>query len=274
MSQSTGDQAFVDAIPEVYERLVVPLIFESYAADLARRVAATAPRSVLEIAAGTGVLTRQLAMALPDSTSIVATDLNGPMLEQAKARGTRRSVQWEIADALKLPFADGSFDAIACQFGAMFFPDKTRAYSEVRRVLRPGGRFFFNVWDRIEDNEFTVVTESALGELFPENPPRFFSRTPHGYCNSALIERELAAAGFTDNVEVHTVTARSRAECARIAATALCFGTPLRNEIEARAPPSLESATDHVTTAIAKRFGTGPIDGKIQAIVFSVARIC
>lgn len=272
MSQSKGDQAFVDAIPEIYERRVVPLIFESYAADLARRVAGTAPASVLEIAAGTGVLTRQLALALPDSTSIVATDLNGPMLAQAKARGTQRAVRWGIADALSLPFADGSFDSVTCQFGVMFFPDKTRGYSEVRRVLRPGGRFFFNVWDRIEDNEFTAVTESALEEIFPDNPPRFFSRTPHGYCNQALIERELAAAGFTGNVEVHTVTARSRAESAHIAATALCFGTPLRNEIEARAPAGLEAATDHVAAAIAQRFGTGPIDGKIQAIVFSVSR--
>ncbi len=144
MSQSKGDQAFVDAIPEIYERLLVPLIFESYAVDLARRVAAILPLNVLEIAAGTGVLTRQLARALPDGASIVATDLNAPMLAQARARGTQRAVQWEVADALNLPHEDGRFDAVACQFGVMFFPDKSRGYSEVRRVLRPRGRFFFN----------------------------------------------------------------------------------------------------------------------------------
>jgi SAM-dependent methyltransferase len=271
MSQSKGDQAFVDAIPEIYERLLVPLIFESYADDLARRVAVTAPASVLEIAAGTGVLTRQLALALPDSTSIVATDLNGPMLEQAKARGTRRAVRWEVADAMNLPFADGSFDSVACQFGVMFFPDKTRAYSEMRRVLRPQGRFFFNVWDRIEDNEFTAVAESALEKFFPEDPPRFMSRTPHGYCSPPLIERELRAAGFRGHVEVETVTARSRAESARLVAAAICSGTPLRNEIEACDPSKLDAAIDHVAAVLAERFGTGPIDGKIQAVVFSAA---
>lgn len=272
MSQSKGDQAFVDAIPAIYERLVVPLIFKSFATDLAQRVARTSPANVLEIAAGTGVLTRQLAIDLPVSTSIVATDLNGPMLAQAKARGTRRAVRWEIADALNLPFPDRSFDAVACQFGVMFFPDKTRGYSEVHRVLRPGGRFFFNVWDRIDENEFTAVTESALEKFFPENPPRFFSRTPHGYCDKSVIERELAAAGFSGNVEAETVTARSRAESAQLVAEAFCSGTPLRNDIEARAPAGLSSAIGHVAAAIARRFGNGPVDGKIQALVLSVVK--
>ncbi len=272
MSQSKGDQAFVDAIPEVYDRLLVPLIFESYAADLARRAASEVPTRVLEIAAGTGVLTRHLAANLPDTTSIVATDLNAPMLERAAAIGTQRPVQWQLADALNLPFEDGSFDAVVCQFGVMFFPDKPRAYSEVRRVLRPQGRFLFNVWDRIEENEFSQVTESALETLFPSNPPRFFSRTPHSYCDPAIIQRQLTEGGFTNTAEVSTVTARSRAESAQVAATALCLGTPLRNEIEARDASKLDAATDCAAEAIARRFGNGAVDGKLQALVFSIAR--
>ena len=272
MTRNKGDRAFVDAIPEVYDRQLVPLIFESYAADLVRRAASALPTRVLEIAAGTGVLTRHLAADLPDTTSIVATDLNAPMLERAAAIGTQRPVQWQLADALKLPFEDGSFDAVVCQFGVMFFPDKARAYSEVHRVLRPQGRFLFNVWDRIEENEFSQVTELALEALFPRDPPRFFSRTPHGYCDSAIIQRHLAEGGFTHTAEVSMVTARSRAESAAVAAAALCLGTPLRNEIEARDASRLDAATDWATKAIARRFGNGAVDGKLQAIVFSVAR--
>jgi SAM-dependent methyltransferase len=272
MSRSKGDQAFVDAIPELYDRLLVPLFFESYAADLAGRAASHSPTRVLEIAAGTGVLTRHLAANLADTTSIVATDLNAPMLERAAAIGTKRPVQWQLADALNLPFEDASFDVVVCQFGVMFFPDKPRAYSEVHRVLRPRGHFLFNVWDRIEDNEFSQVAESALEALFPGNPPRFFSRTPHGYCDSAIIQRQLAEGGFGNAAEVHTVTARSRAESAHVAAVALCQGTPLRNEIEARDASKLDAATDCAAEAIARRFGNGAVDGKIQAVVFSIAR--
>ena len=272
MSHSKGDEAFVDAIPEVYERLLVPLIFESHATDLARRLAAGSPDRVLEIAAGTGALTRALAIALPDSAAIVATDLNPPMLAQASAIGTRRAVHWQVADALKLPFADQSFDAVACQFGVMFFPDRTRAYSEVHRVLRPQGRFLFNVWDRIEENEFAAVAESALEKVFPSSPPRFLSRTPHGYWDSGIIGHELAAAGFKGNMEMNTVAARSRAGSPRIPAEAYCLGTPLRNDIEARDPSRLAAATDAVAAALAQRFGREAVDGKIQARVFTVVR--
>jgi ubiquinone/menaquinone biosynthesis C-methylase UbiE len=136
---------------------------------------------VLEIAAGTGVVTRALASVLPDSVSIVATDLNQPMLDHASAVGTKRVVKWRQADAVQLPFEDRTFDAVVCQFGVMFFSEKSRAYSEARRVLRPGGVFIFNVWDRIEENEFADTVTAALELLFPEDPPHFLARTPHGY---------------------------------------------------------------------------------------------
>lgn len=136
---------------------------------------------MLEIAAGTGVVTRALASVLPDSVSIVATDLNQPMLDHASAVGTKRAIKWRQADAVQLPFEDRTFDAVVCQFGVMFFPEKSRAYSEARRVLRPGGVFIFNVWDRIEENEFADTVTAALELLFPEDPPRFLARTPHGY---------------------------------------------------------------------------------------------
>ena len=149
------------------------------------------PRDVLETAAGTGVLTRALASRLAPSTRIVATDLNQPMLDQAAQRQQAAAVEWRQADALALPFADASFDVVACQFGAMFFPDKVQGYSEARRVLRPGGRFLFNVWDRIEENEFADVVTQALAEVFPDDPPRFMARTPHGHHDVGRIRDEL-----------------------------------------------------------------------------------
>ena len=228
MVEST-DKVFAGSIPEMYDRLLVPLIFEPYALDLANRVAALAPGDVLETAAGTGVLTRALAARLPSATRMIVTDLNQPMLDQAAKRAPDRAVEWKQADALALPFGDRSFDVVACQFGAMFFPDRVKGYGEARRVLRPGGRFLFSVWGRIEDNAFADVVTQAVAGMFPEDPPRFLARTPHGHYDVGRIRQELAAAGFAETT-VETVDARSKASPARDAAIVFCQGTPPRND--------------------------------------------
>lgn len=260
-----SDSAFAGSIPEFYDTHLVPLIFEPYAADLARRLSLRNPTRVLEIAAGTGVVTRALATVLPDNVAVVATDLNQPMIDYAAAVGTRRAIEWRQADAMQLPFEDRSFDAVVCQFGAMFFPDKAKAFSEAHRVLVPGGAFIFNVWDRIEENEFADTITSALEALMPEDPPRFLARIPHGYHDREAIVRDLANGGFTGSPRIETLSARSRATSCRIPAIAYCQGTPLRNEIESRAALQLAEATSVAADAIAKRFGPGPVDGKIQA---------
>ena len=269
---SNVDRVFAGSIPQLYERLLVPLIFQPYAEDLAARVALLRPSSVLEIAAGTGAVTRQLARALATDAKIVATDLNQAMLDQASAVGTARPVEWRQADAMQLPFPDETFDAVVCQFGVMFFPDRAKAFSEARRVLRPGGHFIFNTWDCIEENEFADVVTRALEGLFPNDPPRFFARTPHGYHDRSVIGRDVRGAGFGELPAFTTVTARSRAESARIAAIAHCEGTPLRSEIEQRSPSGLQHATDAAAQALAARFGSGAVEGKIQAHVVSVRR--
>ena len=171
---------------------------------------------------------------------------------------------------MSLPFADGAFDTVVCQFGAMFFPDKAKAFAEARRVLRPGGRFVFSVWDRIAENEFADVVTGALAAVFPGDPPRFLARTPHGYHDIRAIERDLAAAGFSAPPPIVTVSARSRARSPRIPAIAYCQGTPLRNEIEARDASRLGEATNVAAEAISRRFGNGAIDGRIQAHVVAV----
>ena len=272
MNAPDTDKGFTDSIPGLYESHLVPLIFEPYAADLAKRLASRSLTRVLEIAAGTGVVTRKLAAALPANVSIVATDLNQPMLDQAAAIGTQRAVEWRQADAMQLPFDDASFDAIVCQFGVMFFPDKAKAFAEARRVLRPGAVFIFNVWDRIEQNEFADVVTTALESVFPGDPPRFMARVPHGYHDRSVIERDLVAGGFGARSLLQTIAERSRAESARIPAIAYCQGTPLRNEIEARDRARLGEATDIAANAIARRFGPGRVNGKIQAHIVTVER--
>src|SRR6266851_4775897 len=149
-SVAQNDTVFAGSIPQFYDQKLGALLFAPYAADMAMRVRSLSSGRLLETAAGTGIVTRQLATHLPPDVEIVATDLNQPMLDYAAAQPGLQRVKWQQADALALPFPDASFDAVVCQFGVMFFPDRTKAYREARRVLRPGGHLVFNVWDRIE----------------------------------------------------------------------------------------------------------------------------
>jgi SAM-dependent methyltransferase len=270
MDKNSADKIFAGSVPELYDTYMVPLIFEPYALDIAARLATLRPKRVLEIAAGTGVVTRSIVAALPSDVAIVATDISQPMLDRAAAIGTDRPIEWRQADAMKLPFRDALFDAVVCQFGAMFFPDKGKAFAEARRVLAPGGTLLFNVWDRIEDNEFAEGITASLAQLFPDNPPTFLSRLPHGYHDSDAIERDLERGGFTQPPTIETLAMRSRATSANIPAMAYCQGTPLRNEIEARGADALGKATKVCADGIAERFGSGEVDGKIQAHVVAV----
>lgn len=266
------DKLFAGSIPEIYDRLLVPLIFEPYALDLAKRVARTDPRNVLETAAGTGVLTRAIALQLPAHARIVATDLNQPMLDHAAVRqsGDGR-IEWKKADALTLPFGDQSFDVAACQFGAMFFPDKVQAYKEAHRVLKPGGQFVFNVWDKISENDFADTVTQALATVFPHDPPHFLARTPHGYHDVEQIRAELNAAGFTA-VTVDAVDDISKAPSPSNPAIAYCQGTPLRNEIESRDASRLQEATKVAAEAVARRYGSGAVEGRIRGFVIAATR--
>ena len=269
---TTKDKVFSGSIPKLYEEYLVPLIFQSYADDLAQRLASRSPAHVLEIAAGTGVVTRAMSAALNSDTQIIATDLNQAMLDQAAAVGTKHSVEWRQADASELPFVDESFDAVVCQFGVMFFPDKIKAFSEARRVLKPGGVFIFSVWDHISENEFSDIITNTLERLFPDDPPRFLARTPHGYHDISTIKRDLVLGGFTIPLEIDTVASRSCAKSPREPAIAYIQGTPLRNEIEARDASRLNEATDAAAEAIAQRYGPGEVNGRIQGKVVTVKK--
>jgi len=266
---SDTDKVFAGSIPENYDRYLVPLIFESYAKDIAQRAAGLSPSAVLETAAGSGVVTRALTPRLSADVSYVVTDLNQPMLDYAATRQVADSrITWRKADALALPFEDAAFDLVCCQFGVMFFPDRQSGYREAKRVLKPGGSFLFNVWDRIEENVFANDVTNALADVFPSDPPRFLARTPHGYHDPALIRGELEKAGFS-GVVIETRAEQSRASSPRHPAVAYCQGTPLRNEIEARDASKLEAATDYAASKIANIHGSGEVAAKIQAHIIA-----
>ena len=270
MTKPTSDSSFTDDVAAFYESTLVPLIFEPYADDLAARTRALHPTSVLEVACGTGVVTRALASSLPKTCAITATDLNDAMVAHGERMGTVRPVNWRQADVMALPYADGTFDVVVCQFGTMFFPDRVAAYGEVRRVLRPGGTFLFNIWNAIEDNEFAHVVTSAVAALYPDDPPLFLARTPHGHGRPGEIESDVEAAGF-EQCSLRQRDDSSSAANPKVPAIAYCHGTPLRNEIEARDPAGLERATAAATAALEARYGKGPIEGRISAVVVAAS---
>lgn len=243
----SGTEAFKHSTPDLYDGLMVPLLFEPYARVLAERVAALEPGRILETAAGTGVVTRALAAALPQAT-IVATDINPGMLAVAARHLQSERVSFEQANAQDLPYPEESFDVVVCQFGAMFFPDKVQAGREARRVLRPGGHYLLLSFDRLELNPVPRAADAAVEALFPDDPPRYMERGPFSYSDPRVIEDDLRAAGFSA-IELETVALQTPVR-ARDAAEGMVLGSPFRAEIERRDPAALERATDAVETAV------------------------
>jgi ubiquinone/menaquinone biosynthesis C-methylase UbiE len=263
-----SDKAYSGSIPARYDRYLGPMLFAPYAADIAARAKAFAPLAVLETAAGTGIVTERLAEVLSDDAVITATDLNQAMIDTAVAKITSPKVTWQVCDATRLPFADGSFDMVLCQFGVMFFPSKPDAFNEARRVLKPGGTFLFNVWDKIEFNPITLTVADTIAARYPADPPNYPRRTPYGHHDVELISRQLGEAGFR-NIVVVVVTLPTGCPSPHEAAMAQLQGSPMSLEIEARDPTGLAAATEAAAAALAVRFGKGPIASTMQAIVFT-----
>lgn len=274
---SAADTRFADSVPAMYDRYLGPLLFEQYARDLATRLTANselAVRRVLEVAAGTGILTEQLAGLLPPEATLVATDLNPPMLAVARRRlqdhPSRARIDWREADATTLPFADGSFDTVVCQFGIMFFPDKPRAARETHRVLAPGGRWLFNVWGRLEENPIQRIAHETITRYFSEDPPQFY-RVPFNMHAEEATRELLADAGFSD-VTVTSLRFGTEAPSARDAAIGLVRGNPVVTAIEQRGSIGVEEFVEAVTTALARELGDGPMPAPMSAYVVSARK--
>ena len=248
-------------MPELYHRHLGPALFQPFARQLATAVVASAPHRVLELAAGTGIATDELVRQLPHG-SIHATDLNPAMAGTGRARVPGAS--WATASAEHLPFPDRSFDAVAMQFGIMFFPDQVRALAESRRVLSPAGTVVFTAWDRVEESPFPAAMVESLVAVLPDDPPDFIVRVPHGYHDPARMRADLISAGLQP-VDVQRVVLSGRAESARSLTEGFCYGTPLRHVLQQRG--SLDQVVDRLADEMTRRLGDGEIEGDLAAFV-------
>jgi ubiquinone/menaquinone biosynthesis C-methylase UbiE len=257
---------FSGSIPAAYDRYLGPLFFQPYAEDLAARLQVEGNASVLELACGTGILTRVLRTLLPSTIELIATDLNEPMFRHAAEKfGETEAVQWLQADACNLPFGDRTFDAVVCQFGIMFVPDKTLAAREARRVLKPGGLFLFNVWDALEHNAVGRLAHETITSYFEKDPPTFYE-VPFGYHDQDEIKRMLESAGFRE-VQIDVVAKMAEASRAQDVATGLVQGNPVAVAIAGRNASLLPIITGAVADAITRRFGEENIRAPMRAIV-------
>jgi ubiquinone/menaquinone biosynthesis C-methylase UbiE len=257
--------SFTGSIPEHYDKCLGPALFDPFAADLAQRMPAKPPGDVLEIACGTGLLTRRLRERLDPAHRLVATDLSKAMLDYARGKlGGRDGIEWRVADALELPFADGEFGAVACAFGFMFVPDRAAAFREARRVLKDGGIFLFSVWDRIEENSHAAALAQVVEQLFPGDEEMRF-RIPFEMSDPALLRRLLAGAGFKElriekkRIQVDRVSARTLA-------VGQIRGTPRSLLIEQRGVP-LDDVVEKLAAALAKTGDADPYRAPAQAVV-------
>lgn len=260
-------QPFEQGVAEFYDSHLVPILFEPNASEMAIVAERLKPGSVLEVAAGTGALTRALRATLDPATEIVATDLSQAMIDVGAPSLTMSRTHWMHADAQDLPFASSMFDLVICQFGVMFFPDKLKAYGEAKRVLRNGGRFLFSTWDSIEANDFARCVDECLGSLFPSDPPDFFRRLQYSYFDPDPIKAQLTSAGF-DAVSCDRVELTSVAATAHDVAAAFCQGTPLRGEVERRVPEErMPEIVAQVAERVESRYGARPCGGMSALIV-------
>jgi len=269
MSDRAAD--FTGSIPAFYDHGLGPIFFAEFGDDIARRVVASAPKRVLEIAAGTGIVTRQLRDLLPREAQLMATDLNPPMLEVARGKfHPDETVEFQPADATALPFPDASFDAVVCQFGVMFFPDRDEGHREAHRVLTSGGRYFFSVWDSHRHNPIgPLITEILVG-FFPHDPPQFYN-VPFSYHQIDPIKDCLGKAGFTD-LRIAVLSLNKTIPDVPTYARAIVLGSPLIDQIRTRGGVDPERIIEELAESLPRKFGTDPTRIPLQAIVFEARR--
>lgn len=267
----TNQAQFVGDIPHHYDTGLGPILFADHAAWIADRVAAGKPSSVLETAAGTGIVSRRLRDVLPADAHLTVTDLNPPMLALARSKfRDGEAVTIEPADAMALPYPDGSFDAVVCQFGLMFFPDKPASLREVHRVLAPGGRYFVSVWDSHRRNPFARIVDEVVRETFPLDPPQFY-KVPFSCHEVDPIREALSDAGFRD-IAIDVVTIDKTVPEVAAFARGLVFGNPLIDQIRTRGSVDAEAVFNALVERLHAAFGSDPAHMQLQTIMYAARK--
>lgn len=258
---------FVGDIPQNYDQRLGPIIFEDYADDIARRAAALRPMHVLELAAGTGIVSRRLKDAIGPDARLTVTDLNAQMLDIAKAKfGRDENVDFVVADAMALDFANETFDLIVCQFGVMFFPDKAASFKEALRVLKPGGAYLLNTWGSLVDNPFAAIAQDTTAEFFPSDPPGFY-RVPFSYHDAEAVKADMMRGGFQD-VAHETLPIQKPVADWEHFGRGLVYGNPLIDEIKNRGGVDPEAVATAITKGLSDALGDVPCTMPIEATVF------
>jgi ubiquinone/menaquinone biosynthesis C-methylase UbiE len=259
-----------DSLPAIRDRYFGPSVLSPFADDMAHRLSRFSTGPLLETAADIGLLTQAIASSVSAGLTIIATDPSDALVQYAASKPGTPRVIWQTADPCALPFEAATFGIVACQFGMMALPDRVAAFREARRVMKPGGRFLFNVPAHLRHNPVAARVQQAMEELFPTDPPQYLSRVLHGYAENEVVDDNLTMAGFTDAIYT-TVDLPYAAASTHDAAMGYCLGTPLRHEIEARASGRCEAIVASVATALQRRFGSGPIDSTMRAHIISAA---
>lgn len=258
--------SFSGSVPANYDKYLGPFLFEPYSLDLVERINDIQLTNVLELACGTGRLTRHLVKVIPSGGRLVASDLNPDMLEVAKGKITDPKIQWQVLDAQELPFEDNSFDLVICQYGVMFFPDKMKAYAEAYRVLKAGGRFIFNVWDEMAFNPAIEVIHKALQETFGDNAPDFLSKGPYSYFDEEEIAKSIQEAGFT-SVQIELVVKYSSYHTAEDLIKGFFDGTPLGAYLKDFDKPVTEELFRKIEQRLEEQVGKDGKEASLQALV-------
>jgi len=263
---------FSGSIPEYYDRIMGPAHFDPFGAELAGRLPAKPPGDVLELACGTGCVTRHLRERLSADLKVVASDISRGMLDYARGKlAEARGIEWHEADACKLPFGDAAFGAVVCAFGVMFVPDKAACFREARRVLRNGGAFLFDVWDGLENNPHGRVAADVVEALLPDDPAATFGSIPYHFNDRATIGRLLEDAGFAP-ARIDTVPIACTCPSARDFATGQLRGTPRTLILQERGIP-VDGVIEKVAAALARVGGAAPFKYTAQAVVVEARAI-
>ena len=264
-SISTPAFDFSGSIPHHYEQYLGPMFFEPYAIEVSKRIDPSSVHIVLEIASGTGRVTRHLRERIPGTSKLIASDISQDMLSVAKEKLRNLDIDWQIIDAQQLPFNDNSIDLVVCCFGYMFVPDKPKAFAEAYRVLKPGGMLLFTTWNKLELNAASYTYRTAA-KKYLQDPLSESYNLPFSMNDERAISSILQNAGFS-KITIESVNKVSISQTAKEAANGLAQGGSIYNEIMKRNPAWIEEIKSIVEKKLAENFGAAPMIAPMSAVI-------